>query len=79
MTLASVKVDDLVLVSKRGREFLAVVIGRADGRLRFQPVDRRVSYQQATAREVVGHWRKAANSRMPQTGAKTAGSANDGG
>jgi hypothetical protein len=72
MTLASVKVDDLVLVSKRGRQFLAVVTRRADGRLQFEPVDRRVSYREATAREVIGHWRKAANSRMPQMGAKSA-------
>jgi len=66
MTLSGVKADDLVLVSKRGREFLAVVTARADGAILFEPIDRRISYRQATAREVIGHWRKAANSRMPQ-------------
>lgn len=48
---------DLVLVSHLGRLFYAKVAGldRA-GVLAVEPLDRRVTYRTAKAREVVDHW-----------------------
>jgi hypothetical protein len=55
---------DLVLVNKRGRLFHARV--RAvdpSGRLRVEPIERNVSYREASAREVADHWRHAGRPR----------------
>lgn len=51
---------DLVLIDKRGRLFYARVlgVGTMDG-LTVEPLDRRVSWRSATAREVTDHWAHA--------------------
>jgi bifunctional DNA-binding transcriptional regulator/antitoxin component of YhaV-PrlF toxin-antitoxin module len=56
---------DIVEVDKRGRRFHAVVLEleqAESGRfhLTVRPLDSRISYRQATVREVVGVWRRAA-------------------
>jgi hypothetical protein len=53
MTLGAVKVVDVVLVDRKGRRFYAVVTGRGQRELRVEPIDRRVTYHQVKAREVV--------------------------
>lgn len=48
---------DLVLVDRLGRVFYAKVLGaERAGALRVQPLDRRVTYRSARAREIVDHW-----------------------
>lgn len=56
MNLASIKTGDIVEVDKKGRRFHALVRGLDQGELAVHPFDRRVTYRQATAREVVGIW-----------------------
>jgi hypothetical protein len=55
---------DIVEVDKKGRRFHAIVVelDQVDsGRfhLSVRPLDSRISYRQATVREVVGVWRRA--------------------
>jgi hypothetical protein len=55
---------DIVLIDKKGRRFHALVVelDQVDsGRfhLTVRPLDSRISYRQATVREVVGVWRRA--------------------
>jgi len=48
---------DLVLVNRLGRIFYAKVAGlERAGVLAVEPLDRRVSYRSARAREIVDHW-----------------------
>lgn len=58
MKLATVKEGDIVEVDKKGRRFYAVAGPRAGRTLRVQPLDRNVSYREATGLEVVNHWRR---------------------
>jgi hypothetical protein len=56
---------DIVEVDKKGRRFHALVVEldqAESGRfqLSVRPLDSRVSYRQATVREVVAVWRRAA-------------------
>jgi hypothetical protein len=55
---------DIVEVDKRGRHFHAMVLEldqAASGRFHLvvRPLDSRISYRQATVREVVAVWRRA--------------------
>lgn len=60
MRLRAIAPGDLVLVNKRGRLFHARVIGTGTGgSLSLDPLDRRISWRQATAREVIDHWTHA--------------------
>ena len=63
MNLASLKAGDIVEIDKKGRRFFAIFKRRlgigaslAGGDLVIQPLQRGVSYRQATSREVVGVW-----------------------
>lgn len=58
MTLQGIRAGDIVEVDKRGRRFLAYVRGRESREVLIRPVDRRISYSTATAREIVDHWRR---------------------
>jgi hypothetical protein len=52
-----IRPGDVVIVSKRGRVFYARVLGAgAAGGLTVEPLDRRMSWRQASAREVIDHW-----------------------
>ncbi len=57
MTLGGVNPDDIVLADVRGRRFYAIV--RRERGLEVNPIDRRVTYHQVKAREVIGIWRKS--------------------
>jgi hypothetical protein len=55
---------DIVEVDKKGRRFHAIVVELdqvESGRfhLNVRPLDSRISYRQATVREVIGVWRRA--------------------
>ncbi len=60
MRIRAIAPGDLVLVNKRGRLFHARVLGAGTGgALTLEPLDRRISWRQATAREVIDHWTRA--------------------
>jgi hypothetical protein len=63
--LAGVDVGDLVLVSKGGRRVYGEVGELRQGVVHFRPLCRGVSWRHAGAREVVGHWRRAAGGVGP--------------
>jgi hypothetical protein len=62
---------DLVLVDRLGRVFYAKVLGaERAGVLAVQPLDRRITYRSAKAREVLDHWahtRPSPDERPPKT------------
>ncbi|UGS36878.1 hypothetical protein [Capillimicrobium parvum] len=65
MRLASVLVGDIVLVNRKGRVFHALVTGIELRGLGIEPIDKRVTYRQCSAHDVVGHW---ARRGRPQAG-----------
>lgn len=63
--LAALGVGDLVLVAKGGRRFHARVIEVSRGTVRFEPLERGISYRHASSRELIDHWRHARRRRQP--------------
>ena len=59
MTIGAVKSGAIVLCDRMGRRFYAVVVERHERELEVDPIDRRVTYRRAKAREVLGIWRKS--------------------
>jgi hypothetical protein len=59
MRLRGINPGDLVLVNKRGRLFHARVRQVEAERIRVDPLERNVSYREATAHEIADHWRHA--------------------
>lgn len=64
MRIRGIEPGDLVLVNKRGRVFHARVraVDQA-GNLRLEPLERNISYREASAREIADHWRHAGRPR----------------
>ncbi|MGZ4270664.1 MAG: hypothetical protein ACXVFK_15695 [Solirubrobacteraceae bacterium] len=58
MRLNGIAAGDVVRVNRLGRVFLAEVTGTIPGGLQIVPADKRVSYRQCRAREVLDHWAK---------------------
>ena len=58
MKLAYIHPDDVVEVSKGGRRMYGRVVEIRDGVVQFEPLCRGISYRHASAREVIGQWRK---------------------
>ncbi len=57
MRTRAIHPGDLVLVNRLGRLFYARVGGvERSGVLAVEPLDRRVTYRTAKAREIVDHW-----------------------
>ena len=57
MRTRAIDSGDLVLVDRLGRVFYARVLGAERAAvLSVQPLDRRVTYRSARAREIVDHW-----------------------
>jgi hypothetical protein len=63
MQLASVRPDDIVRVNKKGHVFEAPVLGKPRGELEIEPIQRGLSYTNASAREVICHWAKRGRPR----------------
>lgn len=57
MTLGAVQAGDIVLADRKSRRFFAVT-GKGQGELQVEPIDRRVTYRHAKAREVLEIWHK---------------------
>jgi hypothetical protein len=68
MELASVRPDDIVRVSRKGRILEAFVTARSRGRLEIEPIQRGITYTTASAREVVGHRAKRGGPRNTRPG-----------
>ena len=58
MKLAYIHPDDVVEVNKGGRRMYGRVVEIRDGVVQFEPLCRGISYRHASAREVIGQWRK---------------------
>ena len=56
MELQTIHPEDIVEIDRRGFRFLARVKRIDNGVLRLKPVDNRVTYFHAPARQVVGIW-----------------------
>ncbi len=64
MRTRAIAPGDLVLVNKRGHLFHARVLGTGSaGGLSVEPLDRRITWRQASAREVIDHWTHARRDR----------------
>jgi hypothetical protein len=63
MRLEGIQTGDIVEVDRKGRRFLAVVVGPAPGGLALSPTDRRVGFHSCRSREVIGHWVKRGRPR----------------
>jgi hypothetical protein len=62
MTTQGIKPGDIVKCDIRGQLFYAMVITKGDT-LEVEPLDRRITFRNVTARQVVGHYRKAKKSQ----------------
>ncbi len=58
MKLAYMHPEDLIEVNKGGRRLYGKVTEIRDGVVQFEPLCRGISYRHASAREIIGHWRK---------------------
>lgn len=73
MRLSSVQIGDIVECDVRGRRFHAFVVEREAAspssgapELAIRPMSSAISYRHVTARQVIGHWRKAGRRSVPQ-------------
>jgi len=69
MRLDRVAVGDLILCRIKGRSVYGEVLEVSGGQVNFRPLCPAAGWRHASAREVVGHWRK--------TGRRTASSDED--
>lgn len=64
MRLTGIKVDDIVHADVRGQRFYARVEQVDEGAIQIASLNgKALGYSRLTARQVVGHYRKAAGSR----------------
>jgi hypothetical protein len=56
--LECVHSGDVIEVNKGGRRMFGKVVEIRDGVVQFEPLCRGISYRHASAREIIGHWRK---------------------
>ena len=63
MRLADIRPDDVVLADKKGRRVFGLVTEVEEDGVRFRPLVPNSTYRHASAREIVGHWRKAGRPR----------------
>ena len=61
--LDRVAVGDLVLCRIKGRSVYGEVLEADAGQVRFRPLCPAAGWHSASAREVVGHWRKSSRHR----------------
>jgi hypothetical protein len=64
MRLTGIKVGDIVHADVRGQRFYAMVEQPDDGAVQVTSLNgKALGYSLLTARQVVGHWRRAAGSK----------------
>lgn len=59
MKLTSVREGDIVEVDVKGRRFFAQVKGKDQTGVTVKPITPGITWQRATARQIIGHWRKS--------------------
>jgi antitoxin (DNA-binding transcriptional repressor) of toxin-antitoxin stability system len=69
MTITTVRRGDIVEIDKNGRLFFAVVTARRRSGLEILPITAGISFRSCVSREVVGHYRRSKNSRVPAVAA----------
>lgn len=60
MRIDRINPQDLVKVRVKGRVIYGEVLDLTDGVVRFRPICPAAGWHSATARQIIGHWRKAA-------------------
>jgi hypothetical protein len=73
MRLAEIRPDGVVLADKKGRRVFGLVTEVEEDGVRFRPLIPNITYRSASAREIVGHWRKAGRPRSNSGGAAEPG------
>jgi hypothetical protein len=63
MRISDIRPDDVVLADKKGRRVFGLVTEVEEDGVRFRPLVPNTTYRHASAREVIGHWRKAGRPR----------------
>jgi len=63
MRLSSIRPDDVVHVSIKGRAFYALVTSVQDGHVNFRPICPGAGWRSARPREITAHWRRAGRTR----------------
>ncbi|MTD47130.1 hypothetical protein GKE82_24640 [Conexibacter sp. W3-3-2] len=62
MTTANLRPGDLVEIDRKGRRFLAIIDTIDTGHLTLTPLQRGISYREATSREVVRAYKRVSRS-----------------
>lgn len=62
MRTQGISPGDIVQSDVRGQRFYAVVTSREGSELQIEPLDSRITFRHVTARQIVGHYRKAKGS-----------------
>jgi len=68
MRIERVAAHDLVLVRVKGRLIYGEVLEVSDGTVRIRPLCPAAGWHRASARQVVGHWRKTGHRRAAEPG-----------
>jgi len=63
MRLEGIQSGDIVEVDRLGRRFHAIVTGNTPSGLALEPLDRRITYRNCRAHDVIGHWAKRGRPR----------------
>jgi hypothetical protein len=63
MRIERMAVGDIVLCSIGGRRIYGEVSEITDGNVHFRPISPAAGWRHATARQIIGHWRKTGRSR----------------
>lgn len=63
MRIDAIAPGDIVKTSIGGRQIYGEVVEIRDQRVHFHPITHAAGYRHATARQIVGHWRKAGRRR----------------
>lgn len=63
MRLSDIHAEDVVLADKKGRRVFGLVLSVDDEGVAFRPLTPNTTYRRASAREIVGHWRKTGRPR----------------
>lgn len=66
MNTAGIQAGDIIRVTKCGWEFYAVVDSLDAGMVQFTPLEKRITWRTASAREINAHWSKRGRKRTPQ-------------
>ncbi len=63
MRIERVAVGDIILCSIGGRRIYGEVTEVTDGAVHFRPISAAAGWRHASARQIVGHWRKTGRPR----------------